>query len=169
MKTFQMKFMIILTAIFFLSLTGAAGADGEDTFGEENSSSSVSDAVSQVPPVTPSPVAVSEPDPDSPTLTTPEPAVVPGDTASFMGPPSAVAGQQGASTIQVTTQKQLPENWWVPEKPYDLWKKDQLEKWITELENFRVELQKEIAKNQGRIQSVDEQIDDARKILNRII
>jgi len=58
--------------------------------------------------------------------------------------------------------------WWIPEKPYDLWKKEQLEEWIKALTDFMAEIPP-IPENQEKISSVAKQIKEARKMRARMI
>src|SRR3989338_5539133 len=64
--------------------------------------------------------------------------------------------------------EKLPDQWWIPEKPYELWKEDQLEAWVKKLEEFRNELVESKGETET-IASVDEQIRQAKSIIARII
>jgi len=99
----------------------------------------------------------------APTAISAAPVATP-PAVSATATPSANGAEPTAAEIRQTP----GDKWWIPLKPYDLWKREHLEAWIKKLEDFKLEL---AGKNENyeTINSVDKEIEKAKKILARII
>ena len=63
---------------------------------------------------------------------------------------------------------EFADDWWLPEKPYDLWEEDQLEDWLKALEEHKKELEATGGDPQD-ILSINKQVTNVKRTLSRFV